>query len=257
VIDSHHAVIGAMGERFVFYRLPELDDDDEQKQTRRAQDRKREEKRMREELSTAVAEFFADLELPEEPPPLSDEEHQRLSALAMLAAHCRSAVERDGYQRTIELILPSEVSTRLALGLEALFSGMLAVGVERGKAWEIVVKVGLDSMPALRRALFEVLVSVSQKLDKDDIAQRIGYPPTTTRRGLEDLAAHRVVDRDPGNGSVGDRWELSAWARQKYEAATAPLPEMSDLPPMGCVPEMSGEPQAPGGNGSVPEMSES
>ncbi|MEJ7696242.1 MAG: hypothetical protein WKF78_06400 [Candidatus Limnocylindrales bacterium] len=54
-IDSHHAVIGIMGERFVFYRLPAVDPE---AQVRRALGHVGRETAMRAELTTAVRESF-------------------------------------------------------------------------------------------------------------------------------------------------------------------------------------------------------
>lgn len=52
VIDSHHSVVGAMGERFVFYRLPPIDADS---QARRALGHVGQETRMRVALADAAA----------------------------------------------------------------------------------------------------------------------------------------------------------------------------------------------------------
>jgi hypothetical protein len=50
-IDRHHAVMGAMGERFMLYRLPEVDPNI---QARRALSHAGHEKQMRRELADAV-----------------------------------------------------------------------------------------------------------------------------------------------------------------------------------------------------------
>ena len=101
IIDTHHAVMAAMGERFLLYRLPEIDPEKQAKQALRNAGRERE---MRQELAAAVNGLFAGIELPEQQPDLSDDETDRLVALASLAAYSRSHVERDGRTREIELI---------------------------------------------------------------------------------------------------------------------------------------------------------
>ena len=98
-IDRHHAVMGAMGERFVLYRLPHVD---AHEQGRRALAHAGEEKQMRAELSDAVAALFERQFAP--PAKRLDHDAERLVSLAALVVRCRSAVERDGYTREVELI---------------------------------------------------------------------------------------------------------------------------------------------------------
>lgn len=242
-IDGHHAVVGTMGERFVYYRLPSMDPE---RQARQALARGGKEGRMRGELADAVVRLFAAADLPEAPPPLSDEETGRLVALATLAARCRSPVERDSHKREIDLIPDPEAPARLALVLSRLRAGMAAVGVDRGEAWRILVKVGLDCMPALRRSVFELLakdvmtIGTAHRLDTTTIATAVGYPTTTARRALEDLAAHGVVTREAGGQGKPDRWALSDWARDHYARARGTFPEMSGretTPPLFNYPQ--------------------
>src|SRR5262249_46272909 len=92
-IDQHHSVMSAMGDRFVIYRLPEL--------PRRALIRKAlghagREKQMRRELSEAVRGLFEGITLPTETPPTSEDEINRLEALASFVAQARAPVERNG-----------------------------------------------------------------------------------------------------------------------------------------------------------------
>ncbi len=55
-IDRHHAVMGAMGERFILFRLPEVDSDE---QAKRALSHAGRESKMRTELAAVVARLFA------------------------------------------------------------------------------------------------------------------------------------------------------------------------------------------------------
>ena len=144
-IDSHHAVMATMGERFVLYRLPSLA---EAEVARYALTHIGQEATMRDELMQAVKAFFSNLELRT---PLTDEnDTARLTALATLAVRCRSAVERDSYSREIQLVPEPEAPGRLALALSRLLTGMRAVGVPNREAWGVTAKVALDCMPALR-----------------------------------------------------------------------------------------------------------
>jgi hypothetical protein len=225
-IDSHHAVMASMGERFCLYRLPAIDEDT---LAARALAHLGQEDMMRRELAAAVADLFARVKLPAEPPPLVGAEQARLIALSRLAVRCRSAVERDPYTRQITLVLAPESPSRLALVLAQLLAGMTVIGVEREEAWRLLVKVGLDCMPAVRRSAFELLTQARAKggLDTSEIASELGYPPQTARRALEDLTAHGVLHRDAGGSGKPDRWDLTDWARELYAAAQGSVPEKS------------------------------
>jgi hypothetical protein len=219
-IDRHHAVMGAMGERFVLFRLPESDSSE---QARQAFAHAGQEKKMRHELATAVAELFA--AGLKESRDLRGDEIERLVTLTTLTVKCRSAVERDGYTRDIELIPEAEAPTRLIVVLGRLLAGLDAIGVDRTQGWQIITKASLDSIPATRRAAMDALIDATEPVATPKLAEALGYPTQTTRRALEDLTAHGVCRRvTRGSGTTADTWELTEWAKERYEA---------------CVPEMS------------------
>jgi hypothetical protein len=231
-IDRHHAVMGAMGERFVLYRLPNADADE---QARRALAHAGRERQMREELAEAVNTLFG--QGLREPVPLVDDERERLISLTTLTVRCRSAVERDGHSREVELIPESEAPTRLIVVLAQLLAGLNAIGVEREQSWAIVTKAALDSMPALRRAVLDVLFQETD-VPTPAIAEAVRHPTSTTRRALEDLAAHRVVKRTPQGQGKADHWSLTEFARSRYAAALG-VPETSVTNDQEGVPETS------------------
>lgn len=222
-IDSHHAVVSSMGERFIFVRLPIPD---ETTLSLRALDHVDSEQAMRAELADVIARFFATTIIPAVPPALNSDDKRRLVALASLAVRCRSAVERDGYHREIQLIPGAEAPTRLSLILARLMAGMRVVGVSEADVWRVAVKVALDSMPQLRRLVFDQLRKAPGVVDTTTLATSIRYPAQTTRRACEDLAAHGVIERQPGGEGKADRWQLTEWARRQLEAST--VPEMSE-----------------------------
>lgn len=107
-IDRHHAVMGAMGERFLLLRLPEVDADQQASEALAHAGR---EPAMRRELAEVVVGLLGS-SLGREPRPRTEDETRRLIALATLIVRARSAVERDGYSREIELVPGSEAPTR-------------------------------------------------------------------------------------------------------------------------------------------------
>jgi hypothetical protein len=223
-IDSYHAVIGTMGERFIFYRF-DHEEGDEEDQAAKAMDLVGRESHMRQELAKAMAQFFAGIHIPTAPTRPEGEDRQRLISLAILAAHCRSAVERDSRSREIDLIPDGEAPGRLALTLTRLLAGLRTIGVNESEAWALLVKVALDCMPALRRKVFHLLVErYDEKLTTADVAVILSYPPRTAERTLEDLAAHGVICRHQAVKGNAYRWNISDWALTRYRIATKTAP---------------------------------
>jgi hypothetical protein len=215
-IDRHHAVMGAMGERFVLYRLPEVDPD---VQAREALGHAGRERQMRAELATAVQALLAGCAA--SPRERTTDETDRLIALATFVVRGRSAVERDGYSREIELVPAAEVPTRLVIVLDRLLGGLNVIGAERDEAWRVVTKAALDSVPALRLAILYALVD--RRRDTNAIAETVRHPAQTTRRALEDLTAHGLVEVERQGDGKAHVWELSTFARQRLDT----FPEMS------------------------------
>lgn len=219
-IDTHHAVMSTMGERFLLYRLPTIDPG---KQSQAALANAGREGLMRKELAAAIEGLFAGLDIRGKGlPPIDEDETKRLVALSCLVASARSAVERSPYRgREIELVLDTEAPARLALTLRRLYAGMLAIGLDRETAWPLVAKTGLDCIPKIRRAVLDVLVAAGWLATKM-VAARIEHPTTTTRHALEDLSAHGVVVRQPAKKGVGDgksdMWRLADVARTRFQA---------------------------------------
>jgi putative DNA primase/helicase len=221
-IDSHHTVMATMGERFLLYRLPEIQGEE---QGRRALENTGHEREMRQALASVVAGLLSTLEPPSALPPLHPGDANRLVALAALAARARSAVERDSRTREIDLIPDPEAPARLAQALRRLYGGLLVIGLDADTAWGYVAKVGLDCMPKLRRGVFRVLAADDAWHETVALALHVHYPTSTARRALEDLAVHGIAERESGGTGNADRWHLSDWARELYERAS--VPEMS------------------------------
>lgn len=213
-IDSHHAVMGSMGERFVLYRLPPIDGE---AQAAAAMAHIGRDVEMRAELTQAVATVLDRVDLTVSAP--SPEDAKRLNALANLAVRCRSAVDRDGYTREIELIPEAEAPARMVGVLLRLLNALRALGVDDGTAWDVLTKTALDSMPSIRRKVMDVLARLDEDAPTSDVAQAIGYPAKTTHRALEDLAVHGVLTRRPGPRN-GDVWSLSPWTRARWPSET-------------------------------------
>lgn len=256
-IEKAHEVMAQMGERFVLCRMPDFEgaalrgvdfDDITREGERHAA------------LHAAVGELFRGFD--PTPPRLGTEAQDRVKGLATLIALARSAVFRDGYNREIDLIADPERPFRVAKALYRLLTGMVAIGVPMPDAWRAVARVGLDSIPILRRQLLEALTTTRAGpatgdllggelpgLATADLALALGHPTQTVRRALEDLAAHKVILRRTQGKGRSDLWLITPWARERLVAALAlaGVPETSG-------PMREGDPSGVGGEG-VPEMS--
>lgn len=229
-VDSHHAVMGALGERFMLYRLPDVDPD---AQAQRALEHIGHERQMRNELACAATEVLSSVDPTVLAAPPSRDLRDELVALATLAVRARSAVERDPYSRDVVLIPQSEAPARFALVLLRLWNGLQAIGVTEPDTRAIVGKAALDSMPQVRRKVLDALIGCVHEVATGDIAATIGYPTTTTRRACEDLAGHGVLSRIAGGNGKADRWRVTPFAAERWPS----VPEKSDA--MVRVPEKS------------------
>jgi hypothetical protein len=176
-------------------------------------------KAMRDELARAVAELFA-TKL-QEPARLSDFELLRLENVVLLGVRLRAHVTRDRFSREIESIHGAEGPGRLAISLERLFAGLVAIGLSREQALGVTEDVALDSVPPVRRHAFELLTE--NPTPTRTIAKALRLPTTTTHRALEDLAAQGLATRSRAasedgteKGGGADLWRLDreweAWA---------------------------------------------
>jgi hypothetical protein len=216
-IDNHHAVIGSMGERFAFYRLPVAD---ERKLARKSLAGIGKEGQMREELSRAVAGLFAGLQIPANGPELSEADSERLISLAIFTARCRSAVERDRMTREIEFVYKPEAPTRIAKVFARLFHGMSVIGVERSRIWETLLKMALDSMHKTRCSALKLLANSNAPLATGAVAVALDMPTQTVRRSLEELNTHGILTR--AKGAKSDVWTFSDEANTLWDAINTP-----------------------------------
>jgi hypothetical protein len=232
-IDKHHDVLAQLGERFLFYRV-RVDDARAMAQTSLAHQGR--ERGMRRELAEAVSGLFAGLNLAE-PPALEEADTERLVSLSELVSRGRSPVVRDGYSRELELVPDSEAPGRIVGALWRLLAGLRLIGVSDEEAWRLVVKTGLDSMPATRLRALELLLGREQATTTE-LATMLGLPNPTTHRTLVELAAHDVVARRSQGQGKPDLWRVKAWTRLRYAEATSS--DMSE-PSLSIDPEPTEE----------------
>lgn len=228
-IDGYHATMAALGERFAFYRLAE---DKRDERTQKALANVGMEPAMRAELSKAARSFFVGLPAKPAPAPLTETERTWLVRLADLAVLCRSSVDRDAYSPSKEIVdvLGAEMPTRFVKVLAQLRLGLLTIGVEEERAWQLIRKVAFDSIPKARRKAVDFLARQPARMTTRAVALTMGLPTKTVGRALEELLCYGVVQResketttsDEDTGRGADYWVLSAWARDAYNLVAVP-----------------------------------
>jgi hypothetical protein len=153
-IDAHYGVIGMMGDRFLFNRIEPHENQflTALKHTGAVG------VQMRKELAEAVTNLFAGPM--QQPQPLDDAEIKRLHRLVYTAVCLRGAIARNTRTKELETIYGAEGTGRMGLALERLFMGLTTLGVERAKAFKVIITIAMDSVPPNRRRIYRHLFAL-------------------------------------------------------------------------------------------------
>jgi len=240
IIDLHHAVHQVLGERFILCRL---DQPDRRTMAVRALQSRGHEEQMREELRCIVRRFVASLDI-ENQPSLPAAYEGRLAALADFVSRARSGVVRERRSRDLTLAPEPEAPARLAKQLASLTVGHAVI---RGADVEttdyaFTYRVALDCLPQIRLQVIDTLEAATDYITTSVVAGKIGYPTTTARRTLEDLAALGIVGVSKAESrGQADNWALTDEARILLGISTGTLSSESELDTkIDSVPAMSG-----------------
>ncbi len=220
-IDSAHAVMATMGMRFVLVRLTP-----NPKIAQSAFAQVGGERTMRDAVRTAVGGLLD--HLPGRPLNKHDAK-DGLIALGSYVALARSPVDRDS-RSDIRLVLDPEAPTRVLKMLVSLWQACGLLGLDQASAWAIVQRVGLDSIPKLRRAVLDHLACAAAACDTSAVAEAVEHPTQTTRRALEDLAAHHVIRRTVQGPGRADLWQLADQTRDWLAELARTFPVLSEPP---------------------------
>jgi hypothetical protein len=216
MIDSYD--LGQLGERMLRFRLPVLAASDLRQMAALVLDDNHKARSFRSTRAQIVASFFDDLELPANPPTLSEEDGEQLGTLAELGTRCRSSVVRDRFKGdVIDRVPAPEGISRLLGQLARLMKALRVLGAPDEEIWPLISQVALDGMHPLRRQILDVLVQRDDVMSTASIAGHCALPTTSVRRHLQDLAAHRLLELV---GENQETWGLSEWTRERWEATT-------------------------------------
>jgi len=234
IIDQYQTVNQVLGERFTQYHL---EHDDSLNLARKAISNTGDENEMREDIQESIANFVAGIKIPSTNPAVSGTVQEKIAHLASLCVLGRSGVFRNGYSRDIEFIPDPELPTRLTKELLKIASALSLIdSTSEEKNYELIYKIGLDSIPRVRRAILRA-VRFDTEYEVSNLSENIGYPVTPIRRALEELMAFGVMKCRKGGVGSSDWWSLSEKAKQLLEVA---LPECEKARKT-TVPDVSGD----------------
>lgn len=220
IIEQKLSIVGAMGERFLNYYM---------RQPKRAALRAKmkenagKESQMREELQDATLAYHKGLKIPEELPKLPEEVEKVIDSLTDFIAISRAVVIRSSdNKKDIDWIAPPEMSGRV---FKQLYSFSISLFIMHGH-WEdrftnILKNMAISSIHSLRYHLIKELMSYKGQVKTSTLAMSIGYPTSTVRRYLEDLAAIsmddgeiRILSRTHQGKGKPDLWQVTPKMRE-------------------------------------------
>jgi hypothetical protein len=206
IIDREYTLGDILGQRFLMYRLKSAPA--RTLAQRAIAQGATWEQDQRQALRTIVAAYLDTL-LPVAPP-TPPAILEGVAALAEFTARARSAVFFDRYTKEIELVPEPEAPGRLAKQFILLARALAIVRGERevGLAtYDTVSTVASDTLPAARRMVLETIKAQgSIPASTTTIANACDYPTSTTRRYLQELAAHKLVTRISNGAGKADEW---------------------------------------------------
>jgi DNA-binding transcriptional ArsR family regulator len=213
--DQHHAVISAMGDRFLLVRTDSADADIRRRSGKQAMQNTGLEPEQRADLARAIGGVLLGADLA--PADVSDADEDLLLAAADLVTRARTAVEYDYAGNVIDSHAP-EMPTRFAKQLKQVVRGGRAIGMTTAEAMALAIRCARNSMPPLRLAILEDLEQHPYSTPAE-VRRRINKPWSSVKRQLESLymLGAVVCDEIQNVGGNGTRWYYSLPADTSLE----------------------------------------
>jgi hypothetical protein len=192
--DAAHAVVSAMGDRFVLVRLDS--GDSRADFGRQAMRNVGQEPVMRANLAKVVRELIDSIN-PDTEATLADAEVETLLSLADLVTRARTAVQRD-FQGNPEFAHDLEMPTRFAKQLVQVVRGAQVIGLSPQAALRVAMRCARDTMPPLRRVIVGD-VARHPRSSTREVVKRLQMPRQTVDRALQEMQLLRllVVEDEP------------------------------------------------------------
>lgn len=227
VYDSHYAVIGTLGDRFLLYRTENSNDEEMGLQAQRIVGHEEE---MRQEIKQAVHTFINQLDLKDIHFQKDEVINHMIVILGCFCAYARCPVQRDYRDQHIQYLPLPEGPARLVkqfmqigMGL-ALVNGKTLIDVE---IYEIIKKIGRDLIPGQRLKILKHLwdkkafESWGEWLKTKEIAEAVSIPASTVKLILEDLMIVGLLNRQRGGEAENApyKWQFSQKAYDRAAGA--------------------------------------
>lgn len=191
-IDTYAAHADALGSRWLYVRLPEQNTAGKRRASRQA---RRTDLDVRREQARAMAtRVVTDARARLDGVTLPDDVADVIEDAALVCAWGRAAVPRNGYgRREIDGPPTVEHPPRLIRQLSTLARGLLALDCTPEHTATLCRRVALDSMPAERFAVLDVLALGAENATTATVGRAARLDRGVTRRALEELEAVGVV----------------------------------------------------------------
>lgn len=226
IIDREYALNQVLGERFLLYRVRNAPA--RQLARRAIAQTATYQEQQRQTLREIVATFLGEI-LPVAPP-MPDSMMEAIAALAEFTAIARSPVLYDPRGGEIELIPAPEAPGRLAKQLVLLARALAVIRAEAEvtvDTYLTIFQIAQDSAPGQRRVMLECLLDplATTPPTTTDVAESTGYPTSTARRYLQELAAVGFAARIPEGPGHPDRWRASDMLMDLLKDVKRPISE--------------------------------
>lgn len=194
VIEQRMSMIGALGERFLNYKIQQPP-----RAAMRAKVRENigKEDIMRNEIQNAFAGYLKGVSIPQILPVIPETIHTSLEMMADFVAISRAVVMRaQDSKQEINYIVEPEMSSRIYKQLHNVALSLLIINNGEWKEEDnyILKRLALSSIHSIRWNIIKCIASYQTQVKTSTIATELGYPTSTTRRYLEDLSAISMDD---------------------------------------------------------------
>lgn len=208
-IYTHFEEVADMGERFIYYRMKQYD---EERATRVSMARTVYGKELDDKLSALYLEYLKESvqkAMNEQVPALSSEVDERIIAIAMFAAKLRTPTHYDRFSKSIDKIPVSEFPMRVALQLRAIAQGLSVLSYNDTGKFEVCERdiahiewCAYSLANEERRAVLRILAqqAYGAMTSTQKVADTIGLSTDIARMNLQHLTAIGVCERT-GNGN--------------------------------------------------------
>lgn len=204
-IESHYAVIRALGERYMYYRIDEPSQAVRHKMLEKSMLMENHSDEARREITCAMQGVLSKyIECDISKIKLDGELDAWLRELVNITTLLRTYVPRDGYTHDLLYKPSAEGPTRVYKAIKTLTKVLALI---RGKnevspnEYDVAVKICLDSMPSMRRETLKAIIHYcgadgAPGAMPKEIAEMTNYQATSTCKYLlDDLAAIGALDR--------------------------------------------------------------